>query len=298
MRYVTKAFSRETCGLCLGVIAVVIFGATLPMTRIVVAEFDPLFLAAGRGAGGGALALLVLVLMRQSPPPRALWGRMSLNMICLAIGFPICSAMGSFSVPSAHGGVVIGLTPLCTLVFAALWSGERPSAAFWGCSILGALIVALYALRQGGGALVVGDIWLMGAVVSAAFGYTLSAELSRLMPGWVVISWALVLSVPFTLPATLWLWPAHARDAHISTWLAFTYLTAFSQYIGFFAWNAGLAMGGTSRVSQIQLIQSFVTLGFAALLADEYVGLDTIAAATGVVGLVILGRRLRVVRKT
>ena len=44
-------------------------------------------------------------------------------------------------------------------------------------------------------------------------------------------------------------------------------------------------MGGTSRVSQIQLIQSFVTLGFAALLADEYVGLDTIAAATGVVGL-------------
>jgi drug/metabolite transporter (DMT)-like permease len=147
----------------------------------------------------------------------------------------------------------------------------------------------LYAMRQGGGALVIGDIWLLGAVLCAGFGYTLSAELSRLMPGWVVISWALILSLPVTLPVSLWLWPAHAAEAQMRTWVAFIYLTAFSQYIGFFAWNAGLAMGGTARVSQIQLIQSFVTLTLAALLAGESVGWDTIAAATCVVGLVVLG---------
>lgn len=291
---ISKALSRETLGFGLGFIAVVIFGATLPMTRIVVAEFDPLFLAAGRGAGGGLLALAGLVVIRQTWPPRALLGRMSMNMLCLAAGFPICSAMCSMSVPSAHGGVVIGLTPLCTLILATLWSGERPSIGFWACSIAGALIVVIYALRQGGGALVVGDLWLMGAVLSAAFGYTLSAELSRLMPAWVVISWALVFSLPFSLPATLWLWPAHAAQAKGATWGAFAYLTAFSQYIGFFAWNAGLAMGGTARVSQVQLIQSFVTLTLAALLAGEIVGWNTIAAATAVVGLVVLGRRLRI----
>ena len=33
-----------------------------------------------------------------------------------------------------------------------------------------------------------------------------------------------------------------------------------SQYLGFFAWNAGLAIGGIAHVSQVQLLQTFVTL--------------------------------------
>jgi drug/metabolite transporter (DMT)-like permease len=294
----SKITSQETFGFILGFIAVVIFGGTLPMTRIVVGELDPMFLAAGRGAGGGVLALSVLIFMRQKFPHPTLMGRMLVNMFCIVIGFPICTAIGSVSVPSAHAGVVFGLTPLCTLIFASLWSGERPSLPFWLCSGAGALIVMVYALRQDSGSVVIGDLWLLGSVISAGFGYTLSAELSRKMPGWVVISWALTLSLPLTVPATIWYWPANAAQAHGGTWAAFAYLTAFSQYVGFFAWNAGLAMGGTSRVSQIQLLQSFVTLTLAALLAGETVGWDTIIAASCVVGLVILGRRLRVGHKS
>ena len=54
-------FSRDTIGLLLGLAGVVIFGATLPMTRIAVVGLDPWFVTMGRAALAGAIALGVLI---------------------------------------------------------------------------------------------------------------------------------------------------------------------------------------------------------------------------------------------
>jgi EamA-like transporter family. len=45
--------------------------------------------------------------------------------------------------------------------------------------------------------------------------------------------------------------PADLTQIALKPWLALLYVALFSQWIGFFAWNAGLAMGGIARVSQI-----------------------------------------------
>ncbi len=68
----------------------------------------------------------------------------------------------------------------------------------------------------------------------------------------------------------------------------------FSQFRGFFAWNVGLAMGGISRVGQVQLLQAFVTLGIAAILLGERIGLTTVLFAVAVVVVVALGARARI----
>jgi drug/metabolite transporter (DMT)-like permease len=69
-----------------------------------------------------------------------------------------------------------------------------------------------------------------------------------------------------------------------------------SQYVGFFFWNTGLAMGGQARVSQTQLLQTFVTLAFAAWVNGEQVDLLTWIFAVAVVGVVLIGRRTRIVK--
>jgi drug/metabolite transporter (DMT)-like permease len=78
--------------------------------------------------------------------------------------------------------------------------------------------------------------------------------------------------------------------------VAFAYVTIMNQYVGFFAWNAALAMGGVAKVSQIQLLQSFLTLGIAANLNSEPGGIDTWATAIIVVLIVLVGRRIKVQR--
>ena len=81
------------------------------------------------------------------------------------------------------------------------------------------------------------------------------------------------------------------RPLALRTWLAFGYVTLFSQFIGFFAWYAGLAMGGIARVGQVQLLQIFFTIAFSALLFGETVTPSTWLFAAAVIATVVLGRR-------
>jgi drug/metabolite transporter (DMT)-like permease len=66
--------------------------------------------------------------------------------------------------------------------------------------------------------------------------------------------------------------------------------------LGFFAWNVGLAMGGIARVSQVQLLQTFVTLAVAALVLGEQVTAETLVFAAAVMLVVAIGRRARITR--
>ncbi len=286
--------SRETRGLLLGFCGVCMFGATLPMTRLAVLDFDPLAMTALRAALGGLVATLALFIGGAKWPERRHWPKLVYVALTVCTGFQLTSAMGSVTVPSAHGGVVLGLLPLCTALTATLWSGERPSLGFWLCSVAGAVLIIAYALRQGAGSLGAGDLWLLGTVLCASTGYVASAELARVMPGWTVISWALAANLVASVPAAIWLWPDNLAAVTPRGWGAFLYLSLVSQYFAFFVWNAALAMGGMARVSQIQFLQTFVTLGFAALLAGESIDVPTVLAALAVLGLVRLSRRFRV----
>lgn len=284
--------SRETLGFCLGLIGVCVFAGTLPFTRLAVETLDPWFVTAGRAALSGLLAGATLLSLRRPLPDRATLKTLGLVAVCLVAAFPGFTAFAMTSVNASHGAVVLGILPLATAVVSTMMSGERPGVGFWLAAVAGAALVIGFALRDAGGTLALGDVLLGGAVVSSALGYTLSGRATqRGMAGWEVISWVLVIALPVTVPAALWLAPSHPAAVSTWSWIGFGYVTVMSQYLGFFAWNAGLAMGGITRVSQVQLIQTFVTLLIAAALNRERVDPATWLVAALVVGLVLVGRR-------
>ena len=65
-------------------------------------------------------------------------------------------------------------------------------------------------------------------------------------------------------------------------------------WIGFFAWYRGLALGGTVRVSQVQLVQPFLSMLFAVPLLCERLDLVTLGFALAVIATVFAGRRMPV----
>ena len=292
-RLVTPSRREETLGLLLGALGVVIFSATLPLTRLAVHDLSPQFLTAGRSVIAGVLAIPVLAIGGRAPPWRD-FPLLALAALCVVVGFPGFSGLAMRTLPAAHASVVIGALPLATAAVGALIDGDRPSPAFWGCAILGSGIVAGFALHKGGGAFQAEDALLLAAVASAALGYTLSAQLSRRMPARDVISWIVVLSLPVTAPLSFVWRPETVASVPASAWACLAYLGAMSAYLGFFAWNAGLARGGVARVSQTQLAQPFLSLGLAAWLLGEPIDAETVLSAVAVVGLVFVGRRFRV----
>ena len=283
-------------GFVLGFIGVVIFGITLPMTRLAVAEIDPFAVSAGRATLAGLAALLAVLLTRRKIPI-AHMGTIFWIGLLVIVGFPFMSALAMRTVPAAHGGIILALLPPATALAAVIVAREKPSLRFWLFSIAGAALVLLFALRDFDSDIAVGDLWLVAATACAALGYAFSGRLARKMPGWEIISWALVAWLPFSAIA-MWLSdfpPVQILSSNVL--VAFLYLGIFSQFLGFFAWNAGLGLGGVAKVGQIQLLQTFVTLFAAAWLLGETVDVTTILFAMAVALVVAMGRNAPVTRK-
>jgi drug/metabolite transporter (DMT)-like permease len=101
------------------------------------------------------------------------------------------------------------------------------------------------------------------------------------------------MALPISLPAAALTMPADLSAIPLGPWLALLYVAVFSQWIGFFAWNAGMALGGIARVSQVQLLQPFVTFALAAVINGETITLATVLFAVAVVVTVAISARVR-----
>jgi drug/metabolite transporter (DMT)-like permease len=285
--------SREQFGLLLGFVGMAIFGGTLPATRLAVSAIDPIAVTALRAAISGVCSLALLIALRRPLPPRALWPQLLIALLCVVILFPLFMAFGMQTVDASHGGVVLGVLPIATALVAVAVTHERPRPLFWIASLAGAALVIAFALRQGGGAMSAGDLLLFAAVAVAAVGYAFSGRLTSQMPGWEVISWVLVIALPISIPAAWLTMPADIMQLPAKPMLGLLYAALFSQWIGFFAWNAGLAMGGIARVSQVQLLQPFVTFALAASFNGESITWQIVAFAAAVVATVAISTRTR-----
>jgi drug/metabolite transporter (DMT)-like permease len=283
-------FSDLARGYILGFIGVAIFGATLPATRLAVEIFDPWFITAARAAIAGVAAAICLIVMGKALPRKAV-PSLTVIALCLVFGFPGFSSLAMVTVPASHGGVVLGILPLATAVAAVLVAGERPAVRFWVLALGGAGLVVAFSLRKGGFSISAGDWWLFAAGASAALGYALSGRLARTIPGWEVISWALVLCLPLNFAASWLLWEPVYAGANQVQWLSLGYLGLFSMFLGFFAWNTGLALGGVAQVGQVQLLQTFITLAVSAVLLGEHIDSEMLFFAAAVVAIVAQGRR-------
>lgn len=287
--------SDETRGLWLGLLGVVIFSLTMPMTRLAVGGADnpqlsAAFVTAGRAGMAALLAALYLFLSHARRPRREHLPAMAVSGLGTVVGFPLFLALALERVDAIHASVITGVLPLATAVVAALVFRQRPSVGFWACAVLGCALVLTFAVMRGGGAITVADGLLFAAMASAACGYVAGARLSQQMPAEQVICWILVGSAPLTLPATYLLWPA--QEVKFSAWVGFSYVTVFSMWLGFFAWYRGLALGGAVRVSQVQLLQPFLGMVFAVPILGEHLDLLTVVFAIAVVAVVFVGRRM------
>jgi drug/metabolite transporter (DMT)-like permease len=285
----------EVRGLWFGLLGVVIFAMTLPMTRLAVgpagdAQLPPLFVTAGRAAVAGVLSALYLLLTRAPWPRRDQLADLAVSAAGTVVGFPLFLALALRQVDAMHAAVITGVLPLGTAMAAALAFRQRPSNGFWACAVLGCGLVLAFAARQGSGRLSPADGLLLLAVASASIGYVAGAKLTAALRAEQVICWVLVLSLPVTAPLALATWPAHAVRA--SAWLGFGYVTLFSMWLGFFAWYRGLAIGGTVRVSQVQLVQPFLALLFAVPVLGESLDATTVLFSLAVIATVFVGKRM------
>ncbi|TAK97860.1 MAG: DMT family transporter [Aquabacterium sp.] len=293
----------------LGLMAVMLFAMTLPMTRLANGslsdpQWPPLFVASARAALAGVLAMAHLLWVRAAWPERAHRPWLLGVVLGGVMAFPLGMGWAVRIVPASHAAVITGLLPLCTAALAAWWLGHRPRLGFWLASLAGALVMGVFAWTSSSkqatsahltlladGALVLG---MMGASVA----YVAGARLARQMPSAQVMSWSLVLAWPVTAALAVYWWPAHIHSLsqasdqiQLSAWLGLAYVAVCSTWLGFFLWYAALAQDAM-RVSQLQLLQPLLAMLISAGVLGEAVPMNAWLFAVSVLVIVLLGQRM------
>lgn len=283
---------KTTQGWINGFLGVVIFSGSLPATRIAVVDFDPVFLTAIRATIAGLVAVGLLVFSRVKRPGREDALSLMIVAIGVVVGFPLLTALALQHITAAHSIVFIALLPLATALFGVLRAGERPRPAFWVFSCLGSVLVAGFAIFSDASVSLIGDAFMLGAIILCGLGYAEGAKLSRELGGWQVICWALVLSLPVMLTMALLLMPSSFAGVSVASWVSLVYVSLFSMLIGFVFWYRGLAQGGIATVGQLQLLQPFFGLLLAAVILNEEVSVAMLSTSVLVILCVVGARRV------
>lgn len=286
-----------TRGLLLGVLGVFLFAMTLPMTRLAVGDvaapqLSPGFVAMGRAAVAGLLSIVYLRFSgaRRPTAHEARW--LLLTSLGVCFGWPVLLGLALRSVDAVHAAVITGVLPLATAAVAAVVLRQRPSLGFWACALAGLVLVIGFARWRGAGGLQWADALLLGAVLATSIGYVTGARLALSLKPEQVICWLLVLSLPVTLPLAIASAPRSPVQA--TAWGGFAYVSLFSMWLGFFAWYRALALGGTLRVSQVQVVQPFISMLLAGPLLGEHIDAMSLVFAAAVIAVVWIGRRMPV----
>jgi drug/metabolite transporter (DMT)-like permease len=264
------------------------FSLTVPLTRIAAPIFGGIIAGLGRAALAATVAGLFLFATSQRRPALRDLPMLMVVGLGLFVGYPLFLSLELETVPSIHGAVTSGLLPLATAVGAVTMAGERPPAMFWIANVAGVLAVFAYAVTEGGGKLVVGDAWLLAAVISAGVGNSSAGLIGRKLGGWQTTCWALLVVSPVSFGAVLQDSARLATHAPVVAWICLMYLGIVSSLLAFCAWVKALSIGGIARIGQLQLFQPFVILLLSALFLGEHVTGTSLVASLVVFSCVVV----------
>lgn len=281
-------------GMFYGFIGVACFSLTAPFTKLALSGYTPYFITVGRVVFAGLLAAAILYARGEPWPERRHWNRLLLVTLGVSIGFPLSLGIALVHTDASHAGIVLAILPLLTSILGSWTHQEKHGRTFWLIAIAGCMTVLGYLFWNSGIRLVAADILLLIAALSAAVAYSIGAGLTRDIGGMNTICWAMVMMLPFSIPIALYMGFHTESFASIPlpATAAFIYLALVSQLLGFVPWYAGLTLGGVAKVSQVQLLQTFMTLFASAFFLGETISWHGWAVATLVVGQVYLAKRV------
>ncbi len=292
--------SHPIIGISLGILAVICFSFTLPITRYLFSlDLAILDIALGRSLFGALFSVSILMVTKQKLPSKKQIPRLLLISVSAAFGFSLLTTYGTQTVPASHGGVILAGNGISAALFGCLLSSERPSWQFWATSLTGFLLIALFSYITHGGAnflgVYYGEIALIFAVLMAGISHAQGAVLAKEMGGWQVICWAMTFALPILLPLSF-ISMDFEKIAMMDLWgwSNLLFLGIVNTCFVFVIWYHAMLLGGIAKIAQLQLLQPFFTFVAAVLLLNEPLEPLVIIFSVLIVGVVMISQYTRV----
>ena len=155
----------------------VLFGTTMPLSKVALEHLDPVWLAFIRFFLAGAC--LVLVVSRTQlravlRPTIVVWGAVGYG------GSILVQNIGVAYTSVTHAALLVGMTPILVAAFAAAWSRSALSGYVWAGAMVSVVGVGLVASGQAAGSSLFGDALIL---LSLVFACAFTVAQGYLLPG-------------------------------------------------------------------------------------------------------------------
>jgi drug/metabolite transporter (DMT)-like permease len=279
-----------------GMVTILIWGATPAATKFAVAEIDAFVVGMLRTVIAG-LAVVPAVLLLRLPLPahRADWRLLAISSASGFIGFPLLFSLALAHTSTAHAALVLAFAPILTGLVGAAVERRRPSHLWWGGVAIALAGEAALILLRGQDtieATLYGDLLALASCFAVAGGYVAGSRLSPSIGTWSVTAWGAVLASLLLLPIlAIRFVGGGLPDAGALAWGATLSLAMFSSLLAYVAWYWALAAGGVARISTLQFLQPVVTLLLAVVIFSEAMEPALLLSAGAILVGVTMARR-------
>ncbi len=276
-------------------ILMVVWGFNVSAIKILVSYFPAVTIQGFRVLLAGIVVLICLVFMKR-------FKKMSVkNVIGITIagcfgvvGHHFFLAIGLMETTATNAGLILGLIPLSTSILAMVFLNERLTLSK-SLGILVALIgVYVIVMNDGGGlsGLSIGDLYILGAVITQAISFILIKKLTNDMNSiqmtgmMLTIGSILLLVASFYSPTN-----AHTPYTEIPTyvWWVFIGSAIFATGIGHVIYNYAIQQLGASTTSIFINLSPFFSIMGSSLFLGEQIVMKHIVGFSCIIFGVILG---------
>lgn len=241
-----------------------ISAGTYLIAKGVLAELAPLEVAWLRFVGGGLVYAAVFAATGRGllPPREAIPRVLLLGLVGLVFNQCFFLVGLSRSTPT-HAAILYALTPACVLVGSRIFLAERISlgkALGIVVAFAGVAVVLLEKGLQAAKGPLVGDLFILGAVLSWA-GYTVWARpVSARYGSLTATGWALMAGGLFALPfGPLFVHPAALAQVSAAAWAGVAFLVVVTSVISYLLWGYALARLEAAKVAVFANLQPVAT---------------------------------------
>jgi drug/metabolite transporter (DMT)-like permease len=272
----------------------VIWGFNVSAIKILVTYFPPVFIQGVRVFLAGLVVIVVLILSKRF---ERISRKNALGIFVAALfgvfGHHLFLALGLTLTTGSNTGLILGLVPLFTSIFAMIFLKELLTF-FKVIGILSALSGVYFIILKGNGPVSgfsLGDLYIFGAVITQAISFIVIKKLttnldSRQMTGIMLIFGALMM-----FGFSLWIEPVEISQFQqpMYVWLVLLASAVFATGLGHMLYNYAIQqLGAGSTAIFINLTPFFSLLGSALFLGEKIVLEQLIGFVLIVIG-VILG---------
>ncbi|WP_338754689.1 DMT family transporter [Bacillus sp. FJAT-52991] len=252
-----------------------IWGVNVSLIKILVDHFPPVTITALRIFTASLAVFFTLKMTNNVRRPQGKeWGYIFGGALLSVVCHHYFLAEGLTKTSATNAGLILGLGPLLTALFATMLLKGRLTVARWIGFLLGGVGVSFTVLagETGISTMTTGDIDIFLAILSQALSFILIKKAAatldpRLLTGYMLFFGSLVLFV-----ISLWMEPqglAHLSEAPPFVWIVFFFSAIMATAFGHMIYNYAIGKIGAAEASIFMNLSTFFSLVGAAVLLDE-----------------------------